>query len=315
MSKKALIIGISGQDGSYLAKFLLKKDYEVWGSSRDSLGNSFKNLNKLAIIAELKLISIVVEDFRSVLVGIKKAKPDEIYFLAGQSSVGLSFEQPVETIQSILIGILNVLEAVKMVDHPVRVYHAGSSEVFGDTLGSPATELTPFRPRSPYGLAKASAFWSVDNYREAYNLYACTGLLFNHESPLRPERFVSQKIIQAAKRIAKGSTEKLVLGRIDISRDWGWAPEYVEAMWLMLQQDQPDDFIIATGDSATLEEFVDYTFCSLGLKMADHLEQSAELIRPTELSKSIADSSKAFKKLGWKPKKGWKQVIDGMLNH
>jgi GDPmannose 4,6-dehydratase len=179
MSKKALIIGISGQDGSYLAKFLLKKDYEVWGSSRDSLGNSFKNLNKLAIIAELKLISIVVEDFRSVLVGIKKAKPDEIYFLAGQSSVGLSFEQPVETIQSILIGILNVLEAVKMVDHPVRVYHAGSSEVFGDTLGSPATELTPFRPRSPYGLAKASAFWSVDNYREAYNLYACTGLLFN----------------------------------------------------------------------------------------------------------------------------------------
>jgi GDPmannose 4,6-dehydratase len=315
MSKKALIIGISGQDGSYLAKFLLKKDYEVWGSSRDSLGNSFKNLNKLAIIAELKLISIVVEDFRSVLVGIKKAKPDEIYFLAGQSSVGLSFEQPVETIQSILIGILNVLEAVKMADHPVRVYHAGSSEVFGDTLGSPATELTPFRPRSPYGLAKASAFWSVDNYREAYNLYACTGLLFNHESPLRPERFVSQKIIQAAKRIAKGSTEKLVLGRIDISRDWGWAPEYVEAMWLMLQQDQPDDFIIATGDSATLEEFVDYTFCSLGLKMADHLEQSAELIRPTELSKSIADSSKAFKKLGWKPKKGWKQVIDGMLNH
>lgn len=314
MSKKALIIGISGQDGSYLAKFLIKKDYEVWGTSRDAIGNSFKNLHKLDIISQVNLISMVVEDFRSVLVGIKKARPDEIYFLAGQSSVGLSFEQPVETIQSIVFGILNILESVKMLDYPVKVYNAGSSEVFGDTFGSPATESTTFKPRSPYGLAKASAFWSVDNYREAYQLYACTGLLFNHESPLRPERFVSQKIVQTAKRIAFGSNEKLVLGRTDVSRDWGWAPEYVEAMWLMLQQDQPDDFIIATGNSVTLEEFVEYTFSSLGLTMTDHLEQSAELIRPTELSKSIADSSKAFEKLGWKPQKGWKEVINGMLD-
>lgn len=311
--KTALIIGISGQDGGYLAKFLTGLDYQVWGTSRDVLGNSFTNLHKLEVRSHVNLISMVVEDFRSVLVGIKKTKPDEIYFLAGQSSVGLSFEQPVETIQSFAIGILNILEAVKMLDYQVRVYHAGSSEAFGDTLGSAATETTPFKPRSPYGLAKASAFWLVDNYREAYHIFACTGILFNHESPLRPERFVSQKIIQTAKRISRGSGEKLVLGRMDISRDWGWAPEYVEAMWLMLQQDQPDDFIIATGNSIKLEVFVDFTFSSLGLNMTDHVEQSPELMRPTDLSKSIADSSKAFDKLGWKAKKGWKEVIEGML--
>ncbi|MCZ8134584.1 MAG: GDP-mannose 4,6-dehydratase, partial [Algoriphagus sp.] len=219
----ALVCGISGQDGAYLAQLLVSKGYRVVGTSRDAQGNAFSNLKRLGIKEEVNLISMDVEDFRSVLVGIKKSKPDEIYFLSGQSSVGLSFEQPAETIQSFTVGVLNVLEAVKMMDHRIKVYHAGSSEAFGDTLGVAATEETPFQPRSPYALAKASATWLVNNYREAYQIFACTGILFNHESPLRPERFVTQKIITTARRIANGSPEKLTLGRLDISRDWGWA--------------------------------------------------------------------------------------------
>ena len=255
------------------------------------------------------------EDFRSVLVGIKNAQPDEIYFLAGQSSVGLSFEQPAETIQSFTLGILNVLEAVKMENPGIKVYHAGSSEAFGDTQGMPADETTPFKPRSPYALAKASATWLVDNYREAYQLFACTGILFNHESPLRPERFVTQKIIQTAKRIAAGSGEKLVLGRMDISRDWGWAPEYVEAMWLMLQQAEPEDFIIATGQSHSLESFVDLSFSALGLNWQDHVEQSSDLMRPTDLAISKANPSKAFSKLGWKAEKSLEGIVAEMLSY
>ncbi len=312
--KSALIIGISGQDGAYLADFLLKKNYLVWGTSRDAQGGSFRNLDFLGIRSGLKLISMDPEDFRSVLVAVKRSNADEIYFLAGQSSVGLSFEQPAETIQSFTIGILNVLEAVKMESRGTKVYHAGSSEAFGDTEGMAATELTPFKPRSPYALAKASSTWLVDNYREAYNLFACTGILFNHESPLRPERFVTQKIIQTAKRIATGSPEKLVLGRMDISRDWGWAPEYVEAMWLMLQQDQAEDYIIATGTTCSLQDFVSLTFENLGLDWRDHVRQSAELMRPTDLSISKADPTKSFQNLGWKAQSDLKEIIGKMLD-
>jgi GDPmannose 4,6-dehydratase len=311
---RALICGVSGQDGSYLAQFLLKKGYEVWGTSRDVQGKSFTNLQKLDIKHEVNLISMDQEDFRSVLLGITKAKPDEIYFLAGQSSVGLSFEQPAETIQSFTLGILNILEAVKLMSYSIKVYHSGSSEAFGDTLGIPASESTAFRPRSPYALAKASSTWLVDNYREAYQLFACTGMLFNHESPLRPERFVTQKVIQTAKRIAAGSSEKLELGRLDIIRDWGWAPEYVEAMWLMLQQDQPEDFIIATGTSNKLEEFVATTFSKLDLNWKDHVLQSEQLIRPTDLTISKANPSKAFTKLGWKAEKSLEEIVAEMLN-
>ncbi|AMQ57536.1 GDP-mannose 4,6-dehydratase [Algoriphagus sanaruensis] len=312
--KSALICGVSGQDGAYLAQLLLTKGYEVWGTSRDAQGNSFSNLNFLGIKSEIQLVSMDVEDFRSVWVTIKKAMPDEIYFLSGQSSVGLSFEQPVETIQSFTIGVLNLLEAVKMMNYPVKVYHAGSSEAFGDTLGIPATESTPFQPRSPYALAKASATWLVNNYREAYQLFACTGILFNHESPLRPQRFVTQKIIQTSKRIAEGSSEKLILGRMDISRDWGWAPEYVEAMWLMLQQETPEDFLIATGQSFTLQDFVSTTFSKLGLDWKNHVEQSSELMRPTDLAISKANPEKASQRLAWKAKMNMEQVIEGMLN-
>jgi GDPmannose 4,6-dehydratase len=253
------------------------------------------------------------EDFRSVFTAIKTSRPDEVYFLAGQSSVGLSFEQPAETIQSFTLGTLNVLEACRMFDKPLRQYHAGSSECFGDTKGEPATEITPFKPRSPYAVAKSSAFWLVDNYREAHGLFACTGILFNHESPLRPERFVTQKIIQAAKRIAAGSDEILELGRIDIVRDWGWAPDYVEAMWKMLQQDKPQDYVIATGKSFSLQEFVTAAFTEVGLDWQNHVRQSDKFYRPTDISVSCADPSEAQKTLGWTAGHNMHDVVSSML--
>src|SRR5215469_12593989 len=227
--KKALVTGISGQDGAYLAQLLLEKGYQVWGTSRDAQISSFKNLDRLKIREHVRLASVALNDFRRVIQVLFKAEPDEIYNLAGQSSVSLSFEQPVETQESIYIGTLNLLEAIRFAGKGIKLYNASSSECFGDLDGKPATEETAFRPRSPYAVAKAAAFWQVANYREAYGILACSGILFNHESPLRPERFVTQKIVRAACRIAGGAKEKLSLGNIDIQRDWGWAPEYVEA--------------------------------------------------------------------------------------
>ena len=314
IKKIALICGVGGQDGSYLAKFLLSKGYEVWGSSRDAQGASFNNLRLLGIFQSVKTITIQPEDFKSIFTGLKKSRPDEVYYLAGQSSVGLSFELPAETIQSTVIGTLNMLEACKLMDKPPKFYHAGSSESFGDANGVPANEQTPFVPKSPYALSKASAFWLVNNYRDAFGIFACTGILFNHESPLRPKRFVTQKIIQTAKRIHEGSNEKLVLGNLNISRDWGWAPDYVEAMWLMLQQSQAEDYVIATGETHTLQTFVEITFDALGMPWRDHVNQSPEFIRPTELMVSKADVSKANKQLGWTAKTKLRQVIENMLS-
>ncbi|WP_431702201.1 GDP-mannose 4,6-dehydratase [Pseudomonas sp. BR20] len=312
--KVALICGASGQDGSYLAKFLLSRGYVVWASSRDAQGASFSNWARLGIEpGQIKTLSMVPEDFRSVFMALRKSDPDEVYYLAGQSSVGLSFEQPAETIQSITLGTLNMLEACRMAERPVRLYQAGSSECFGDTLGEAANEATALKPSSPYAVAKASAYWLVENYRAAYNLYACTGILFNHESPLRPTRFVTQKIISTARRIASGSTEKLKLGRLDISRDWGWAPEYVEAMWLMLQQDVPEDYVIATGTTVTLQEFVAEVFRCLDLDWKDHVVVDAEFLRPTDLLVSRADPSKAERQLGWKARYKVADVVKGML--
>lgn len=313
IQKKALICGVTGQDGGYLARFLLGKDYEVWGTSRDAQGSSFLNLERLGIKMQVKPLSMVPEDFRSVLVALRKSQPDEVYYLAGQSSVGLSFEQPAETIQSIAIGTLNILEACRMLGRPIRIYNAGSSECFGDTKGVLANEITTFQPRSPYAVAKASAYWLVDNYREAYNLFACTGILFNHESPLRPNRFVTQKITSTAKRIAKGSDEKLILGRLDISRDWGWAPEYVEAMWAMLQGELPEDFVIATGETNTLQDFVETVFLQLDLDWKEHVEQNQEFMRPTDLLVSVGDASKAKQKLGWEAKYKMRDVVRMMM--
>ena len=298
--KVALICGISGQDGAYLAKLLLEKGYVVFGTSRDAQGSSFNNLHRLGIQDRVHYLSMVPEDFRSVLVSLRASEPDEIYYLAGQSSVGLSFEQPAETIQSFTLGTLNLLEGLRMLDKSARFYNAGSSESFGNTEGKPANELTPFNPMSPYAVAKGSASWLVRNYRDAYGLYACTGILFNHESVLRPERFVTQKIIRTVKRISQGSSEKLILGRMDISRDWGWAPEFVEAMWLMLQQVKPSDYVIATGYTMSLEEFVQATFRQAGLDWKSYIVQDTQLFRPNDLLISSADPSKAENELGWR---------------
>ena len=300
--KKALISGISGQDGAYLAKLLLEKGYEVHGTARDAQMSAFYNLQLLGIKNLITFHSMALNDFRSVLQVLSKVQPDEIYNLAGQSSVGLSFEQPVETLESISVGTLNLLEAIRFTGNSTKLYSAGSSECFGNTGGIPADEETPFRPRSPYAVAKATSFWEVANYREAYNLFACTGILFNHESPLRPERFVTRKIVKAACRIAAGSTEKLHLGNISIARDWGSAEEYVEAMWLMLQQEQPDDYVIATGETHTLEEFVAAIFEALGLNWHDHVVSDPSLLRPTEIMVSRANPAKALHKFGWQAK-------------
>lgn len=299
MPRRALITGISGQDGAYLARLLLDKGYEVYGTARDAQISSFANLDTLGIRQQIQLLSMAPNDFRSVLQTFSKAEPDEVYNLAGQSSVGLSFEQPVETLESISHSVLNLLEVIRFFQRPIRFYNAGSSECFGDTGGIPADETTPFHPRSPYAVAKASAHWAVANYREAYNLFACTGILFNHESPLRPPRFVTRKIIATACRIADGSQERLSLGNISIARDWGWAPEYVDAMWRMLQQEQPSDYVIATGETNTLEQFVAETFQTLGLDWHDHVSTDPSLLRPSEIMISRGNPSRAGAELGW----------------
>lgn len=313
LQRRALICGVSGQDGAYLAKFLLSKGYAVVGTSRDAQGSAFSNLRTLGIIEQIRKISMVAEDFRSVFLAVKNSHPHEVYFLAGQSSVGLSFEQPAETIQSLVLGTLNMLETCRMLDMPIRMYHAGSSECFGDTQGNPANEHTPFSPCSPYAVAKASAHWLVNNYREAYGLYACTGIMFNHESPLRPERFVTQKIVSTAKRIAAGSAEKLSLGRLDIARDWGWAPEYVEAMWLMLQQPEPEDLVIATGHTHTLEEFVQVAFAAAGMDWRNYVQIDNALVRPSDLSISSADPRRAKSKIGWHARTSMPQIVEKLI--
>jgi len=311
--KTALICGISGQDGSYLAQLLLDRGYEVWGTSRDAQMSSFRNLSRLEIRDRVKVESMSLTDFRSVLQVLDKCQPDEVYNLAGQSSVGLSFEQPVETLASIATGTLNLLEAIRFTGATTKFYNAGSSECFGDTGGSPADENTPFRPRSPYAVAKSAAFWEVSNYREAYGLFACSGILYNHESPLRPERFVTQKIVSAACRIAKGSQEKLQLGNTSVCRDWGYAKEYVEAMYLMLQQPQADDYAIATGETYSLQEFVEAAFACVDLNWQDWVVTNETLFRPTDIAISRGNPSKANQKLAWEARSKMPDVVRLMV--
>lgn len=312
MNKKALIIGVSGQDGAYLAQLLLQKGYTVYGTSRDHEASSFSNLSRLGIKNQVHLRSMSASDFRSVLTVLQEIEPDEIYNLAGQTSVGLSFYCPVETFESISVGTIHILECLRLLKQNVRFYNAGSSEVFGNTSES-ATEETSFQPRSPYATAKAAAHYAVSNYREAYGLFACTGILFNHESPLRSERFVTKKIISTAVRIANGSQERLKLGNIVIHRDWGWAPEYVEAMWKILQQETPEDFIIATGQMHSLEEFVDKAFSQLGLQSKDYLDVDASLLRPSDIEKSVGNPAKAASLLNWKAEVSLDQIVAKLL--
>lgn len=312
-SKTALIAGISGQDASYLARHLLSLGYRVVGTSRDSQLCNTSNLQKLGIQQDVELFSLAPSDFRSVLRVLTLTRPDEIYNLAGQTSVGLSFEQPVECMDSIAGGTLNFLEAIRYLGAGSRFFSAGSSECFGDTGSLPANEDSAFKPQSPYAVAKCTSYWQVSNYRSAYSLYCCTGILANHESPLRPKRFVTQKIISAVKAISAGHDVKLQLGNLDIWRDWGWAPEYVEAMHLLLQQDNPCDYIIATGFTSSLRDFVELAFSKAGFSASDYLESDQSLMRPSDLRYSSVDPSRICLNLGWKATSGLDQIVTRML--
>jgi GDPmannose 4,6-dehydratase len=310
---RALIYGISGQDGAYLAKHLLDLDYEVWGASRDVALTRFERLERLGVLNRIHLVSASLGDFRSVLSSLAVANPDEVYNLAGQTSVSLSFEQPVETMESISTGTLNLLEAIRFMGKKSKLYNAASSECFGDIRPPGATEDTPFHPRSPYAAAKAAAYWLVSNYREAYGLFACSGILFNHESPLRGERFVTRKVISGVARILRGQSEKIKLGNIDIVRDWGWAPEYVQAMWLLMQNHTAEDIVVATGESHSLREFVEYAFQSAGLNWEEFVDYDQTLLRPTDITTSFADPAKAARILNWKAQIKMKEVVNRML--
>ena len=312
-SKKALICGASGQDGAYLAQLLLSKNYQVIAMSRDAQTQTFANLEKLGITDQIRKETMIPTDFRSVLDAIEKHQPDEIYNLSGQSSVGLSFQEPVATFNSIATAARNFLEALRVTESKAKLYNAASGEVFSDTGPQAANELSPFRPCSPYAVAKATAFWDVATYREAYGLHACSGILFNHESPLRPERFVTRKITSTAARIANGSKEILELGNLNIRRDWGWAPEYVETMWGMLQLPAAEDFVIATGSTFSLEEFLHCVFADCGLDWHNHVNINQHLARPLDIQEIRADPSKAKMKLGWVAQHDMKSVAKMML--
>ena len=300
-TRRALIFGVCGQDGAYLARLLHDQGYEVHGTTRDKQTANTAGLQYVGVLSDIMIHSAALVDFRSVLQVIDDVRPDEIYNLAGQSSVGLSFAQPVETFEGIILGTLNILECLRSLKLPVRFYNAASGDIFGNT-DIPADEKAPLRPCSPYGVAKASALWTVANYREAYDMFACSGILFNHESPLRPARFVTQKIVCGAVDIAERVTDKLTLGNLDVARDWGWAADYVDAMARVLKQDAPDDYVIASGRSTTLTEFVAAAFSYLGLDWQAHVVSIPELMRPTDIHTSIGNPAKAEAKLGWTAK-------------
>jgi GDPmannose 4,6-dehydratase len=294
----ALIFGISGQDGAYLAHLLLSKGYQVHGVSRGVEIERFDRLTRIGVRDQVTLHAGNLSEFRSVVELIGKVGPSEIYNLAGQTSVAQSFEWPVETFDSIAVGTINVLEYLRLLQHPIRLFQAVSTECFGHAP-TVLDESGPFRPRSPYAVAKAASFWANSIYREAYGLHVCSGILSNHESPLRPNRFVTRKIVQAAIGIANGSGERLALGDVGIERDWGWAPEYAEAMWRTLQHDQPDDYIIATGETRPLSDLVAAIFARLDLDWRDHVDTDETLFRPSELRRVELCPARARDRLGW----------------
>jgi GDPmannose 4,6-dehydratase len=309
----ALIVGVTGQDGAYLSRLLVEQGYLVHGTSRDAAMARLDGLTALGIHDSVRLHSMSPSDIQSVAHVIERVDPAEIYNLSGLSSVALSFTQPAQTMESIALGTLNILETLRRLGAHSRFYNAGSSECFGDTGMEPANEGTAFRPKSPYGVAKAAATSLVANYRDSYGLFACTGLLFNHESPLRPARFVTRKITSTAVRIAGGASERLALGNLSVRRDWGWAPDYVEAMWLMLQQTKADDLVIASGDSHSLKEFLETAFAEVTLNWRDHVDHDSSLQRPSDILCSRGDPAKAQKLLNWRPKVKFSEIIVRMI--
>lgn len=313
VDSRALIFGITGQDGVYLAAHLLERGFEVHGTTRDKATSSSSGLRRLGIQEKITMHSALLRDFRSVLVALEDVRPRYIYNLAAQSSVGLSFEQPVETIDSIMHGSINIMEAMRFLKLNARLYNACSSECFGDTGETPADEATPFKPRSPYAVAKAASFWATANYREAYELYVCSGILFNHESPLRPDRYVTQKIVRGAVDIAQGKADTLELGRLDICRDWGWAPEYVVAMSLMLERSEPADLVIATGQSCSLKDFIVAAFAAVDLNWKNHVVSKKELFRPADILVSRGNPARARDALGWTAKVHMQELVERLV--
>jgi GDPmannose 4,6-dehydratase len=308
MKKIALIVGGGGQDGTYLCEFLLNKKYIVISTSRNNNAASSNHIN-MGISDQVNYIKMNPEDFGDTFKVLQEVKPHEIYNLSGQSSVGKSFLQPVETINSIALATLNILESLRLLQHSSKIYNASSSECFGDIGEGIASEITRFLPKSPYGIAKVASHHLAVNYRESYEIFASNGILFNHESPLRNENFVTQKIVYAAARISKGYSSELTLGNIDITRDWGWAPDYVEAMWQILESEKPSDYIVSTGESHELKNFIEKTFSFFNLDWENYTKISTVDRRPNDIKFSKGDPSKIFSELGWKSSVSFDQLI------
>lgn len=328
--KRALITGITGQDGAYLAKFLIKKGYKVFGLKRRTSSSNLWRLKYLNILEEIEIIEGDLLDISSLESAIKQTDPHEVYNLAAQSFVALSWSQPVYTAEVTGIGVLRVLEAIKRINPKIKFYQASSSEMFGKVREIPQREATPFYPRSPYGVSKVFGYWITVNYRESYGMFACNGILFNHESPLRGLEFVTRKISMGVAKIKKGLIDYIELGNLDSKRDWGFAGDYVEAMWLMLQQEEPDDYVVATGETHTVREFVELAFKEVGIEIVWKgkglneqgidartgkvlVKVNPKFFRPAEVDLLVGDSTKARKKLGWKPKIKFNELVKIMI--
>ncbi|WP_078412225.1 GDP-mannose 4,6-dehydratase [Priestia abyssalis] len=311
--KKALITGITGQDGSYLAELLLSKGYKVYGLKRRTATPNFENIKHL--LDQIELVPGDLLDLSSLINAVKISEPDEVYNLAAQSFVGDSWAQSIYTGQATALGVANMLEAVRLVKPSARFYQASSSEMFGRVMETPQTEKTPFYPRSPYGVAKVYGHWITVNYRESYEMFTCSGILFNHESPRRGLEFVTRKITDAVAKIKLGLQHELRLGNLDAKRDWGFAGDYVKAMWLMLQQENPDDYVIATGETHTVKEFVEIAFQHVGLDWQNYVIQDEKFMRPAEVDLLLGSPRKAKDKLGWEPEVSFEQLVKTMVDH
>lgn len=309
---RALITGITGQDGSYLAELLLKKRYQVYGMVRRASTENFERINHIR--DKIALVQADLLDQLSIINLIDKVKPEEVYNLAAQSFVPTSWSQPVLTGEFNALGVTKVLEAIRLVNPRIRFYQASSSEMFGKVREVPQTEKTPFYPRSPYGVAKVYAHWITINYRESYGIHASSGILFNHESPRRGKEFVTRKVTDGVAQIKSGLADQLFLGNLKAKRDWGFAGDYVEAMWLMLQQKKPEDYVIATGENHSVQELVEIAFERAGLNWKKHVKVDPKLVRPAEVDVLLGDSSLAQKKLGWKPKMKFEDMIKKMVD-
>jgi GDPmannose 4,6-dehydratase len=312
MTRKALITGITGQDGSYLAEFLLQKGYEVHGMVRRASTENFERIGRLH--GRISIHQADLLDQLSIVTIIQDVRPQEVYNFAAQSFVPISWSQPLLTGEFTALGVTRMLEAVRLVDPTIRFYQASSSEMFGNVKQEPQNEQTPFWPRSPYGVAKVYGHWITVNYRESYNIFACSGILFNHESPLRGKEFVSRKISDAVARIALGAQDKLALGNLDAMRDWGFAGDYIEAVWAMLQQDRPDDYVVATGVKHSVRDLVELAFRHVGLDWRDYVVHDASFFRPADINTLRGDASKARRVLGWEPKVSFAELIRMMVD-